>query len=111
MNELAGEPHRTFVIRILEKWLVMLVFVLCQKPYSYFRNCSLRHNFDGMAVGVTHEKCLAKIEHLHVIRDSAGRYKLHSCCDELGCRCTCIRQAAGANETNRVKANNGTEIP
>ena len=44
-----------------------------------------------MPVGITHEKCLAKVEQLHVIRDNARRYKLHSCCIELGCRCICIR--------------------
>jgi hypothetical protein len=67
----------------LEKWLFILIFVLRQKTTLLLPNCSLRRNFDCMAVGVTHKKCLAKVEHLHVIRDNARRYKLHSCCVEL----------------------------
>src|SRR5271165_24761 len=86
MNQFAGEPYRFFVIRILKKGLFILVFVLRQKTHSCFRNRSLRRNFDCVAVRVTHEKCLAKVEHSHVIRDNARRYKLHSCCTELGRR-------------------------
>jgi hypothetical protein len=81
-----------------------------KKLHSYSCHRSLRCDFDGMAVGVTHEKCLAKVEHLHVIRDNAGRYKLHSCGTEWECCSIGIRRAVGANETNRVKANNASEM-
>ena len=86
MNQFASEPYRSFVIRILEKQLFILIFVLRQKPHSHVWSCSLRRNFDCMAVRITHEKCFAKVELFQVMHDYTRRYKLHSCCAELG-RC------------------------
>src|SRR5205807_9262957 len=86
MNHFASEPYRSFVIRILEKQLFILIFVLRQKPHSHVWSCSLRRNFDCMAVRITHEKCFAKVELFQVMHDYTRRYKLHSCCAELG-RC------------------------
>jgi hypothetical protein len=45
MNQFASEPYRSFVIRILEKQLFILIFVLRQKPHSYVWSCSFAPQF------------------------------------------------------------------
>ena len=45
MNQLTGEPYRFFVIRILEKWMFILIFVLRQKTTLLLRELLIEPQF------------------------------------------------------------------
>ena len=64
-------PSNWSVIRVLGKGFFMVIVVLVKNKTTASKNRSLRCNFDGMTIGITHDKRLAEFEFLHVIRNDA----------------------------------------
>jgi hypothetical protein len=85
MKQLAGELNRSFLNRIFANRSFIRIFVLRQETTLLIRNQLLGSNFDRVAVGIAHEKYFGERVLRRVIRNDAGRYKLHLRCGQKHC--------------------------